>query len=174
MGGIQAMLSSARKRYPAVWLACLIVLAATAANAHSAGLSKTPPGKKETSDTKVKAKVEAGKVDADGKQTVLLILEVEKGWHIYANPVNHDIYGRNATTVGIKTVNGAPSYRVSYPEGKVKKEEKDTYNIYEGAVQIPIVVERANLADALQISVQVNACNDRKCLDKGIINLTVK
>ena len=28
------------------------------------------------------------KLDADGKQTVAITIQIDKGWHIYANPVD--------------------------------------------------------------------------------------
>ena len=39
------------------------------------------------SDSVVKATAAAAKPDADGKQTVTLTLAIDKGWHLYANPV---------------------------------------------------------------------------------------
>src|ERR1019366_4835307 len=68
------------------------------------------------SESKVKASVEASKVDKDGKQTVTITLAIEKSWHLYANPVNHDFLEGAQTTVKIK--GKASEVRVKYPEGK--------------------------------------------------------
>ncbi len=40
-----------------------------------------------TSADVVKATATADKPDADGKQTVTITLNIEKPWHLYANPV---------------------------------------------------------------------------------------
>ena len=43
-----------------------------------------------TSDSVVKATAVADKPGPDGKQTVTLTLAIDKGWHLYANPVGTD------------------------------------------------------------------------------------
>jgi len=54
------------------------------------------------SDSKVKAKAVVGKAGADGKQTLTITLEIEKGWYIYANPVGDEDFEPNKTRVTVK------------------------------------------------------------------------
>jgi DsbC/DsbD-like thiol-disulfide interchange protein len=132
----------------------------------------------ETSDSKVKASVEAGKIAADGKQSVTITLQIDKGWHLYANPVNHnnDFLNANKTVVKIAAKEKFKSpVRVKYPEGKNKVEGMENYDVYTGTVKIQAEVVRA-AADSspLEISIDVNACNDKVCLKRGIVKLTAK
>jgi DsbC/DsbD-like thiol-disulfide interchange protein len=127
------------------------------------------------SDTKVKHKVAASQPDATGKQMVTIQLEVENGWHIYANPVDNELLVEEVTTVKVKTKSGAPRLQVIYPRPVVMKSPLgDTMKVYEGTVQIQTVVQRANLSEPLEYTVIVYACNDKKCLPRGEIKFSVK
>ncbi len=129
------------------------------------------------SESKVKATAEATKAGNDGKQTVTITLEIMKGWHIYANPVGDDDFEVNKTSVVIHAKDKVET-SVKYPAGKTKveklgKKEIKT-QIYEGKVAIQAKVTRT-MGDTspLQISIQVNACDEKVCLEKGVIKLTV-
>src|SRR5438105_9882874 len=83
-------------------------------------------GGSKKSDSKVKASASASKVE-NGKQTVTITLDIEKGWHLYANPVNHnnDFLEANQTTVKVGAKDKV-QFKVKYPAGeqKVDKTEK--------------------------------------------------
>jgi DsbC/DsbD-like thiol-disulfide interchange protein len=129
------------------------------------------------SDTKVKATATATKLDADGKQMVTITLQVEKGWYIYANPVDNEDYEGNRTIVAIKAGEKVGA-KIRYPDGKVRTDKTDKgvvrTNIYEGKTTIQVDVTRVKGdASPLQIAVDVNSCNGNVCLPKGTVKLTL-
>lgn len=131
----------------------------------------------EKSDSKVKAKASATKLTADGKQTVTITLEIEKGWHIYANPVGDDDFEPNRTRVNITAKEKVVS-NVKYPPGKQKIEKigKDEVKIkiYVDKITIQSEITRApGDTSPLQISIDVNSCNEGTCLAPGTVKLTL-
>jgi uncharacterized protein YyaL (SSP411 family) len=127
------------------------------------------------SDSLVKAKAEADKIGADGKQTVKVTLNVEKGWHIYANPVGNPDQESAATTVTITGKTKPKDVKVDYPKGKLVKDMLvGNYIVYEGEVVIKAVVERAQGdTGPLEVSVKLQACNESTCLLPATIKLSV-
>jgi DsbC/DsbD-like thiol-disulfide interchange protein len=124
------------------------------------------------SASKVKATVEASKIEKDGKQTVTITLAIEKGWHLYANPVNNDDQKQAQTTVRVK--GKVSDVRVKYPEGKTHGDKNDKCDIYEGTIKIPVTLTRAvGDTTALEINVALQACNDNTCLLPSTIKLMV-
>src|SRR5262249_5349360 len=61
----------------------------------------TPAAWGQKSDSKVKITAKADKPDDDGKQVVTINLEIEKGWHAYANPIGADDFPGVPTTVTV-------------------------------------------------------------------------
>ena len=140
-----------------------------------AWLPEADAGKLEKSDSKVKATATATKI-ADGKQTITITLDITKGWHLYANPTNHnnEILDQNATTVKIAAKEKLKSVSVKYPEGKTKVDGKDKYDVYSGVVKIQADVVRAKGdSSPLELSITVSACDDKNCLLAGTVKLTV-
>lgn len=132
--------------------------------------------KLEKSDTKIKAKATATKIGDDGKQTVTITLDIDKGWYIYANPVNHnnDGFNSNKTVVNIAAKEKV-KFSVKYPEGRIKKDGKEIYDIYVDTVKLQAEVVRAKGdTSPLEIRITVNACDSDNCLPKGEVKLTVK
>jgi DsbC/DsbD-like thiol-disulfide interchange protein len=148
-------------------LALTAVMLAWHSEAHAGGKS----------DSKVKATAKATKAGADGKQTVTITLEIEKGWYIYGNPVGAEDFDGNKTVVAVSAKEKVLA-SVKYPEAKVKIEkigkEELKINIYEDKVIITAQVTRT-MGDAspLQISIDVNSCNKGTCLAPGKVKLTV-
>jgi hypothetical protein len=130
-------------------------------------------GKLEKSDSKVKATATATKAGADGKQTVTITLDVVKGWHLYANPVNNEILDDNRTTVKIAAKEKV-KVDVKYPAGKTIADKKEKYDIYEGVVKIQAYVVRT-MGDTspLEINIAVSACDSKVCLLPGTVKLRV-
>ncbi len=136
-------------------------------------MASAPAGEK--SDAKIKASASASKLGADGKQTVTITLEIEKGWYIYANPMNAntDILDGNETVVAFK-IKDKVKASVKYPAGKQKKDGKYEYDIYEGKIVIQAEVQRpAGDAGPLQVSIAVNTCRKGECLLPATVMLTV-
>lgn len=133
-------------------------------------------GKK--SDSVVKADAKADKPAADGKQTVTVTLVIDKGWHLYANPVNEppppDFPGK-PTLVKVEAKVKPKDTKVEYPKGKeVQDKIIGNYRVYEGTTVIKAVVERAQgETGPLTLNIDVQACNDKTCLLPATIRVTV-
>ncbi len=143
----------------------------------SAGLllsAGSAPAAPPTSASVVKATAVAGRPGPDGKQVVTLTLAVDKGWHIYANPVGWDGAAAGQTVVTVKAKGELADVKVDYPRGKeATTEDIDAngknvrvhYFIYEDKATIPITVTRAKGDDSpLELTVAVQACNENSCL----------
>src|SRR5262249_49356202 len=107
------------------------------------------------SDAMVKASAKADKPGADGKQVVIVTLDIAKGWHTYANPPGLEDLASVQTTVAVGA-NGKPlEAKVEYPEGKeVKDKVLGNYKVYEDKVTIKATVSRAQ-GDAGPLEVTV-------------------
>jgi uncharacterized protein len=127
------------------------------------------------SDSVVKVSATQTKPDAAGKQTVTVTFVVEKGWHIYANPVGNADLAETRTVVEIKAT-GKPQVKVTYPAGKViQDKDVGNYRVYEGKVNVRAAVVRANGDKSpLEVSVRFSACNDKGCLPPASIKVPVK
>jgi len=146
----------------------VIVTAGLVMNADAGGLKK--------SDSKVKATATATKIE-NGKQTVTITLDIEKGWYLYANPVGAEDFEGNKTNVSIKAKDKVQA-KVKYPEGTPKVEkigkEEIKISIYEDKVTIQAEVARVKGdTSPLQISIDVNSCNKGTCLPPGTVKLMV-
>jgi DsbC/DsbD-like thiol-disulfide interchange protein len=149
---------------------CLLLIAAFAA----AALTTTGQAG-EKSESKIKATATASKLGADGKQTVTITVEVEKGWYIYANPMkaNTNVLDGNETVLSIKGKDKIKA-AIKYPAGAKHKEGKQEYDVYEGKIVIQAELQRpAGDTGPLQISIDVNTCKKNVCLLPGTVMLTV-
>ncbi len=126
------------------------------------------------SDSVVKATAAAGKPDADGKQTVTLTLAIDKGWHLYANPVGSEDLASVQTNVKVKAAAELQNVKVDYPAGKkVKDATLGDYMVYEDKAVITVNVTRTKGDDSpLELTVKVQACNDSTCLLPAEVKLT--
>jgi len=116
------------------------------------------PKKNAGSASKVKAELKNEPVK-DGKQAFTVKLVVEKGWYLYANPVGHEMYKRNETSIEVRIGGKVVEAAVVYPKGEVEKDSDGDYKIYAGAVTISGVVPRAKDDGELEVWVTVNACS---------------
>jgi DsbC/DsbD-like thiol-disulfide interchange protein len=128
------------------------------------------------SDSAVKAKATAGKIDKDGKQVVTITLEIDPKYHIYANPVGLADFADTQTTVTISGKVKPESVKVDYPAGETKKDKTvGDYKIYKGKVTIKATVQRAKGdTAALSAAIKVQACTDMSCLLPATIKLAVE
>ena len=127
------------------------------------------------SDSVVKAGATASRPDVHGVQVISIDLEIEKGWWIYANPVNHDkeFLDPARTKVVIKTKMKSLS-SVKYPGGRTLKDEFDRFDVFEGKLKIEATVKRAaGDTGPLDIEIHVNAFNRSLLLVPGVVRLTV-
>jgi hypothetical protein len=126
------------------------------------------------SDSVVKATAVAEKPDAEGKQVVTLTLAIDKGWHLYANPVGAEDFASVQTVVKVKARGALDNLKVSYPVGKeVKDPTLGAYKVYEDMASITITANRAKGDNSpLELTVKVQACNDKTCLLPSEVKLT--
>jgi DsbC/DsbD-like thiol-disulfide interchange protein len=126
------------------------------------------------SDSVVKATAAAEKPDADGKQVVTLTLTIDKGWHLYANPVGSEDFASVQTVVKVKAKGALDNVKVAYPAGKeVKDATLGAYKVYEDKATITITANRAKGDDSpLELTVKVQACNEKTCLLPSEVKLT--
>src|SRR5688572_15752352 len=74
----------------------------------------TAGGKKSDSEVKVTA---TAKKDAQGNEVVTVNLEINKGWHVYANPVGNEDLAPAQTTVTVNSKTKPKEVKVVYPDG---------------------------------------------------------
>jgi len=128
------------------------------------------------SDREVKVTATADKPGDDGKQTVTVTLQINKGWHVYANPVGNDDFATAATTVTVMAKEKPEDVKIDYPAGKLLKDKVvGDYKVYEDKVEIKAVVKRAKGdTSPLEVSVKIQACNDKTCLLPATVKVPIK
>jgi uncharacterized protein len=110
---------------------------------------------------KIKAKVCR---TAPGKDEIVLTFDVDKPWHIYANPVGNESLESAQTTVKILSKDAA-KVCVDYPAGKEREIQGTKWRSYEGTFEIRATVCRdAKATCPLEIEVRVQAVDDDSCL----------
>lgn len=135
---------------------------------------RTAPSGIKKSESVASVKATAGALDADGKQRVTIVIDIDKKWHIYANPVPKDFPGL-PTTVSVEGKTKPIEMKVDYPAGKVVKDSTiGDYTVYEDKVEIKALVKRAkDDTGPLNVSVDIQACSDTQCLLPSTIKVTV-
>jgi DsbC/DsbD-like thiol-disulfide interchange protein len=128
------------------------------------------------SDSVVKITAKGSKPDADGKQTVTVTIQIDKGWHIYANPVDNDMLRPAQTVVTLAGKEKLQDVKIEYPAGKVNKDEfVGDHKIYEDKVEIKAHVQRArNDSGPLEASVRIQSCDSSKCLLLATVKVSVE
>jgi uncharacterized protein YyaL (SSP411 family) len=132
-------------------------------------------GSAKRSDSVVKVTATADKAAADGRQTVKITVAIDKGWHLYANPVGNNDLESAATAVSIAGKVKPKNVKVDYPVGKVVADAVvGSYSVYEEKVVFKASVERsAGDSGPLEVSVKLQACNDKSCLLPATIKIAV-
>jgi hypothetical protein len=115
-------------------------------------------------DSHVKVEVIADKPDADGKQAIAVTLEVEPGWHVYANPANHELFEKEATKVKASVGGQSVDVKMDYPRGKLIEDAvAGNFRVYERKVTIKGTLHR-DRGDARPVKVTVGF---QPCSEKG-------
>ena len=130
------------------------------------------PGRTKSEDV-VKIAVKADK-PSDGKQVITLSLQIDKCWHIYANPVLLPDLA-SAQTVVTVTANGkAVGATIEYPTGDLVKDDVvGDYRIYAGAVTIRATIDHST-AGPKEVVVGFWATNSVKGLLPSRVRLRVE
>jgi DsbC/DsbD-like thiol-disulfide interchange protein len=126
------------------------------------------------SDSVVKAEARADKPDADGKQTVTLTLDIEKPWHLYANPVGNEDLAEARTVVSFSAKDKIENAKVEYPAGKIIVDAAvGNYKVYEGKITIKATLKRTKGDDSpLEVTIKLQACDDKRCLLPATVKVT--
>jgi DsbC/DsbD-like thiol-disulfide interchange protein len=124
----------------------------------------------------VKVEASGGKIDADGTQEVTLTINVEEGWHLYANPVGNADLTSAQTTVTITGKTKPKDVKIEYPKGKIIEDKTiGNYSTYDGKVVIKAKVSRAkDDTGPLDVTIKLQACNEKLCLPPGKVKVEVK
>ena len=134
--------------------------AATEASAQAGGATR--------SDSKVKitTKVEPEQPGADGKQVVTITLQIDEGWHLYANPVGSEDYVSSQTTLTVDAKVKPKDVKVEYPAGKeIEDKILGKYKVYDDKATIKATVTRgAGDSGPLELTLKFQACTDKQCL----------
>src|SRR3954447_21655424 len=69
-------------------------------------------------ESHVKLSATAGKIEANGRQVVTIKMDVDKGWHAYANPVKNEAFEPNRTEVKISGARKLTAVTIEYPNGQ--------------------------------------------------------
>jgi DsbC/DsbD-like thiol-disulfide interchange protein len=135
---------------------------------------ETQSGGAKKSDSVVKAKADAEKIAADGKQVITLSLKIDDGWHLYANPIPDDFPGI-PVSVTVEGKAKPKDVKVEYPTGKLVKDAlAGDHHIYEKEAKIKVIVTREKGdTGPLDVSIKVQSCSKQTCLVPGTIKLTV-
>jgi DsbC/DsbD-like thiol-disulfide interchange protein len=128
-----------------------------------------------TSESVVKITGKADRPEGSGKQTLTLTVSINSPWHLYANPVGSEDLSSAQTTVTVNARERPTEVKVDYPAGKTIKDKTfGEYKVYEGTVTIKAHVQRAKGdTSPLQVSVKLQACNDKSCLLPSTVKLSV-
>jgi DsbC/DsbD-like thiol-disulfide interchange protein len=126
------------------------------------------------SDSVVRVAAKADKPDAEGKQTLSITLDIAPDWHVYANPVGNEDLANAQTVVRVSSKGRLENVKIEYPSGKLQQDSGEKFKIYEGKVVIKAQVKRARGDNTpLEISVTLQACNDKTCLQPATIKKEV-
>jgi DsbC/DsbD-like thiol-disulfide interchange protein len=120
----------------------------------------------------------AAKPVPGGLVTVQVLLEIEPGWHIYANPAGDE--SARPTVVGFEPKTPVTVLGVDYPPGTPTQfGGPDTLALtYEPKVTVPVRLQlKEEVAPGvleLKMQVKFQACNDSSCLPPATLTLPVK
>ena len=103
---------------------------------------------------------------------ILVMLAIDPGYHVNANPVSSDYL--IPTTV---TIPGVPDTKISYPAGQVFKPKfsPEGIAVYEGSVAIRAELPKGSLASAARepLLIQVQACTTQICLPPATLDVSL-
>ncbi len=108
----------------------------------------------------------------DKRKTVRVVIKVEEGWHINANPASLDLL--IPTVVDVQTEQQS-AQDVTYPKAKHMKTPLGDVRVFDGAVEIISVVQVGDTIDesTMRALIQVQACKDDTCYAPSQISVDV-
>jgi DsbC/DsbD-like thiol-disulfide interchange protein len=108
------------------------------------------------------------RLPAGGTCRIALVIDIDEGWHINANPAQPDYLVATELTMtsGKKTKLAS----VEYPKGETFKVEgiEESLSVYEGRCVIygtlEVPKEAAGQSEQIELTVRYQTCNDKTCL----------
>jgi DsbC/DsbD-like thiol-disulfide interchange protein len=123
------------------------------------------------SEDRVKVAVKSAK-NADGSETISIALTIDKGWHIYANPVGFEDLASAQTTVAIDGKPKPEVLKVEFPAGDLVKDVVGEYKVYHDKVTIKAHVRRGE-SSPLTVAIRFQACDNKSCLQASTVKVNV-
>src|SRR5262249_51586973 len=122
--------------------------------------------KKSDAVVKITTSAEPQKPGPDGKQVVTVTIQIDSGWHLYANPVGQEDLAPSQTTLTVESKTKPEDVKLDYPEGKeINDAVVGKYKVYEDKVSIKATVKRAaGDTGPLELTLKFQACTDKQCL----------
>jgi hypothetical protein len=144
----------------------------------AAGEVVTDKASKSKDHLTAKVFLSTDKLPAGGRCRFVVILDVQDGWHINANPASPE--NMIPTTVTVKAKHKSKQLETKYPKGAefTLEELSEPLSVYEGQVQIRGEIEGASDAagktEELEFQIRYQACNDKNCLPPKTMKLSGK
>ena len=123
------------------------------------------------------AKLSQDGINVGAKCHLLLIVTIDKGWHINSATPNLEEY--SGTFVDMEKLPGVKLVDVQYPEGVQQAFEfaDVPLDVYEGSVRIPMTIEVADTTKPGKYDVGLNlhyqACSNNVCLAQTALRVSV-
>ena len=106
------------------------------------------------------------KLPAGGTCDVAVLLTVEEGWHVYANPTAEDY--QIPTKLSVRSTLGTTLVQTLYPAGKEVEVFGEKVRVYEGQAllfaTVSVPASAAGRTETLTFEVNHQACSDTNCL----------
>jgi len=172
---IAARFASRASRHPESWPSLLAAVATyyPSAGANSPHDSTTGPKEQPTGETARHVHASATSRWFGSQREVVITLDIERGYHINANPASFDFLIPTSVTF-----NDVQPVEVRYPVPKLFRPSfaPDTLNVYEGTVQLLAKLDSGTLNGVRRLSLTVNtqACTETVCLPPSRIPLTIR
>jgi len=155
---------------PEMWPTMIAVIdrQAFAASTHATATSQPPVPNQTASHVRATATARQA-VDHD---EIVVTLEIEKGYHINANPASFDFLIPTSVAFGALS---PQAIRYPAPISFQSRFAPDRLNVYEGTVQITASLEKGALNDLqkLRASLNAQACTETVCLPPSQIVFTI-
>ena len=110
----------------------------------------------------------------NNKGEALVMLNIEPGYHVNANPATYTYLIATEVTAG--QVEGIEIGKAAYPAAKKQKFEfaDEPLAVYEGQVEVRLPIKVASKGSrSLPLTVRVQACDHEKCFPPATLNTNV-
>ena len=154
---------------PQMWPTMLVAIDRQAFAASTQASPSQPPLPEQTSSHVRATGTAHHAVDND---EIVVTLEIEKGYHINANPASFDFLIPTSVAFGVLS---PQAIRYPAPIAFQSRFAPDRLNVYEGTVQITASLEKGALNDLqkLRASLSAQACTETVCLPPSQIAFTI-